>query len=250
MAKVLVVEDNILHAENIEMHLENLEYEIQAICENAEDALLCLSTGLPDIILLDIHLDGITDGIELAEKINRVHQIPIIFTTSMFDDGTVDRASKTNPEAYLLKPINELSLKISLQLALKKRGDLSKQVFDLSPLKNETSTNSSIESVFVKVGRLLKRINLAEVDVIISAEDKYCDLVDINDQVYSVRTSLQQIQEKLPKHFLRVHRSHICNMNNVKRIDEQFGIIKLHNREISMGKSYKSQVIDFINKIG
>ena len=84
-SKILIVEDEPIIASDIEMILEDLGYEVTGVEDSAEDAMMNIVSNIPDLVLLDINLEGDVDGIMLAEDINEKFQIPFVFLTSNAD---------------------------------------------------------------------------------------------------------------------------------------------------------------------
>jgi DNA-binding NarL/FixJ family response regulator len=116
--KVLVVEDNEIMLLYIQTCLNNIDFELSAAVTNSADALFQLENNLPDIVLLDINLKDDNDGIDVAQIINDKFKIPFIFLTSLADKETLDRAKKTNPSGYIVKPFKEQDLLVGLEMAL------------------------------------------------------------------------------------------------------------------------------------
>ena len=151
--QILAVEDNELHAENIHFCAEELGYSIINIIDNANECLQILENKKPDIILLDINIQGEINGIKLAEIIKDKFDIPIIFCTSLDDRITIRKAITTQPEAYLNKPIEEKSLANAVEIALYKEKN------------KETNLQKQIE---FKIKDLTEKFNLTsrEIDLI------------------------------------------------------------------------------------
>ncbi|MBL8984229.1 MAG: response regulator, partial [Gemmatimonadetes bacterium] len=118
MARVLIVEDESLIAEEIHDRLTRLNYEVVGIEDTAERAWATASATKPDVVLMDIRLKGEVDGIQAAERIRRELDIPSIYLTAHTDADTIDRAKKTAPLGYLLKPFQERDLFVTLEIAL------------------------------------------------------------------------------------------------------------------------------------
>ena len=116
--KVLIVEDEPLIARNISMYLNNNDFEVAAIAYDADEALLQLKKQQPDFAILDINLDSEKDGIDIAAYINQHHFIPFVYLTSYSDKDTLDRAKKTNPSGFIVKPFNEKTLYATIEIAL------------------------------------------------------------------------------------------------------------------------------------
>jgi PAS domain S-box-containing protein len=120
--RILLVEDDSLIAEDIKVIVENFGYSILWIASTARAAIENADKFKPDLIMMDIVLDGEMDGIEAAEKIKARVDIPIVYLTAHADENTLERAKKTEPYGYVLKPFQEQELKTVIDTALYKHG--------------------------------------------------------------------------------------------------------------------------------
>ncbi|MBT4492616.1 MAG: EAL domain-containing protein [Gammaproteobacteria bacterium] len=118
MASVLVVEDEVLVARDIQARLSRMGYEVAGTAARGEDAVYMALDLLPDLILMDINLRGDMDGIEAATQINESKSIPIIFCTAYSNDEVLERAKITSPFGYVLKPFDNRELEINIEIAL------------------------------------------------------------------------------------------------------------------------------------
>ncbi len=118
--KILIVEDETIVAFDIEGVLESLGYEVTDAVVNYDEALKSVNNKEPDIILMDINLENSKDGIQIAEAINQIKAIPIIYLTAYSDDATIQRAAQTNPVGYLTKPFKKDDIKSTIILGLHK----------------------------------------------------------------------------------------------------------------------------------
>jgi len=116
--KVMIVEDESIVAMDIKNRLEHLGYIITAIVFSGEDAIIRIVETSPDIILMDIMLNGEIDGIEAAEYIHRRFDIPIIYLSAYADEKTLSRAKVTKPFGYILKPFEERELHAAIEIAI------------------------------------------------------------------------------------------------------------------------------------
>jgi DNA-binding NarL/FixJ family response regulator len=123
--KVLIVEDEPLIARNIAMYLRNNDFEVSAIAHDPEEALFQLRRQPPDFVILDINLESERDGIQIAEHINQNVFIPFVFLTSYSDKDTLERAKKTNPAGFIVKPFNEQTLYATIEIALANHSTLA-----------------------------------------------------------------------------------------------------------------------------
>ncbi len=121
--EILIVEDEQIVALDIRIHLERLGYTVGGSFPAAEgliEELKCRrnSGTLPDLVLMDIHLDGQMDGVSAAGVVRAQFRIPVILLTAYADDETLDRAKVTEPYAYIIKPFQEQELRTAVVLAL------------------------------------------------------------------------------------------------------------------------------------
>ena len=115
---MLIVEDEAIISMELESNLQNLGYEVTSIVDTGEKALEKAEVDKPDLILMDIRIKGEMDGINTAEVIRNKFGIPVIFLTAYLDQDRIERAKITKPFGYVLKPIQERELKVTLEMAL------------------------------------------------------------------------------------------------------------------------------------
>lgn len=120
--KVLLVEDEPIPAMEIKSTLTELGYSVVGVEKRGTDALEVLEAETPSLIVMDIHLEGEKDGIEVARVVREKYSIPIVYLTAHSDEETLNRARGTEPEGYLVKPITEEDLESTLTMALARAG--------------------------------------------------------------------------------------------------------------------------------
>ena len=118
--KILIVEDEVIVARNIEKRLINAGYKVAGIASSGEEAIELASSLKPDLVLMDIKLKGKMDGIDAAKAIRNSYRLPIIYLTSYADEETFQRAKVTEPFGYLIKPFELKELNRSVEMALYK----------------------------------------------------------------------------------------------------------------------------------
>lgn len=138
--KVLVVEDELVAATYIKHKLHELGYEITATVPTGEQALTEIEKNTPDIILMDIVLEGKLDGIDTANIIRKQYAIPVLYLTSYTDEQKIQRALESSPYGYILKPIQERELHANIKMSLYK-SQLEKQL-----KKSEKRSRSILEN--------------------------------------------------------------------------------------------------------
>lgn len=116
--KVLIVEDEFLTGADIRSKLMKMGCRITQVVDSGEAAIDSVHAEKPDLILMDITLSGKMNGIEAAEKIRSMYDIPIIYLTAHTDQSTVSKAKETSPFGYLIKPFDERTLQITVDVTL------------------------------------------------------------------------------------------------------------------------------------
>ena len=118
---VLLVEDDNIIAKIAEWRLKNLGYSLCGRATTGAEAMEMVIKNKPDIVLMDINIQGDIDGIETAKMIKKGFAIPVVYVTSHSDGPTLDRAKETNPDGFIVKPFEDNDLRVAIELALKKK---------------------------------------------------------------------------------------------------------------------------------
>lgn len=116
--KILIVEDESIIAEDISDSLISLGYRITGMVYSGEEAIEAAAKFRPDLVLMDVNLQGEIDGITAAAEIRSRFQIPVVYLTAYADENTLRRVSATKPFGYIVKPFEEKNLHTTIQLAL------------------------------------------------------------------------------------------------------------------------------------
>lgn len=119
-ARVLIVEDEALIAEELKGHLQGLNYRVLGHVDTGDKAICCALEMCPDLILMDIRLKGAMDGILAAESIRESIDVPIVYLTAHSDLETLRRAKASSPFGYILKPFQERELFVAIEMALQR----------------------------------------------------------------------------------------------------------------------------------
>jgi len=118
--QILVVEDEAIVAEAIQKKLQKLGYTVPSTASSGEEAIKIVEKINPDLVLMDIVLQGDMDGIEAAEQIRTRFNIPVVYLTAYSDEKTLLRAKITEPFGYIIKPFKERELQVAIEMALYK----------------------------------------------------------------------------------------------------------------------------------
>lgn len=116
--KVFIVEDESLVAMDLEDRLIKMGYAVCGIADNGEDALEGIVDEKADLVLMDIHLRHGPDGVDVADSLRKMSDVPVIFVTAHADDSTLRRAGQAEPFGYVLKPFDERELRATIEMAL------------------------------------------------------------------------------------------------------------------------------------
>ncbi|MEC8830979.1 MAG: response regulator, partial [Bacteroidota bacterium] len=213
--KILIVEDNVIIADDMQSMLEEIGYEIVDNVIVYEQAVDVLKNNHVDLVLIDIILASDKTGIDLGKHIRDTYNIPFIFVTSNSDRATVENAKTVKPDGYLVKPFEQQDLYTSIEIALSnfnyaKKGNVKVEDDDAA---DEITSNSVLkDSIFVKKQHLYYRIQFSDIQFI-KADNVYLE-VNTVDKKFLVRSPLKDYLEKLPKNkFYRAHKSYIVNVD-------------------------------------
>jgi CheY-like chemotaxis protein len=120
--RIMIVEDEPSIFDYLKLVMDNLGYEVVGHADNGDDAVRIAIEQQPDIILMDISLEGSTSGIDAACEIRKRTNIPVIFATGRIDVDVVSESRRAKPEGYLVKPFSIDQIYATIELALTRRG--------------------------------------------------------------------------------------------------------------------------------
>ncbi len=234
---ILIVEDEPNYADTLEMFVDELGYDIAGITGSGKEALTVFEEKLPDLVLMDIHLEGELSGIDLARIFQGQKPTPIIYITSYDDPETFAKAKQTGPYAYLIKPFEPDTLQRTMELAFQHAFAEGEQVFE-----NSEEVILASSSFFVKDRNRLIKIRIEDI-LWVEVEDKYC-MLHTRERKFTLRQSLKELAQKLdPSVFVQTHRSFIVNANEIEDIDLSLFIVRINGREIPLGRAHKDELV-------
>jgi DNA-binding LytR/AlgR family response regulator len=248
--KVFILEDENIVAKDIEQSLKKLGYNVIGIASSGEKVKELLNKGIqPEIFLMDIMIKGEMDGIEVAEYVKEVHNLPVIFLTAYADENTLSKAKITEPYGYILKPFKEIDLHTTIEMALykhQKTAEMKKELDVYSTLVSE-STNGK-DYIFVKNKSKLIKISVEDLFYVEALKD-YVNFYAKHGK-YTIHSTMKDVESKLPgKFFARVHRSFIVNLDKILSIEHVNGRLQLEGLEksVPIGGSYKDELLEKFN---
>ena len=230
-----IVEDELVIGRTILSTLDELGYSHCGPAINYTEAMEMLEENKPDLLLLDIQLSGKKDGIDVAQKINELYQVPFIFLTANSDAETIDRAKKVKPHAYIVKPFTKEELFAAIEIAF---SNFTGNRRDTKP--EQAASYHTKDFMFVKDGYIFRKIFFYEL-LYLESDANYVTLHLKSHKKVMVRSTLNDFIEELDqKKFVRIHRSYSVN---ISLIDDIFPTeISLEGIKIPIGKSYKEEL--------
>ncbi len=115
--RILIVENEGLVGCDMAAFLSDLGYRVVGTCTSSDDAIRLFDDLRPDLVLMDVHIEGSTDGIETARLLQQRGPVAIVYVTACADLETVNRARETHPQGYLLKPFSNDELRLTVEVA-------------------------------------------------------------------------------------------------------------------------------------
>ncbi len=245
--KILIVEDNVIIADDMQSMLEEIGYEIVDNVIVYEQAERVLKAEQVDLVLIDIILASDKTGIDLGKHIRENYDIPFIFVTSNSDRATVENAKTVKPNGYLVKPFEQQDLYTSIEIALSNfTYGTAKSSSEGSMSDDDVPMSNSVlkDSIFVKKQHLYYRIQFEDIQFI-KADNVYLE-VNTVDKKFLVRSPLKDYLEKLPKKkFYRAHKSYIVNVDHIDAINSKD--VMINNNLIPISKDFKEFIISAMN---
>lgn len=202
---LFIVEDEPLIAVTIETALTKHGFNVLGIAENFEDAKKAVKQLRPDLVLLDIRLEGDKDGIDLALLLDSL-QVPYLFLTSQTDPHTIDRVKEVHPLGFIVKPFTESGLLSNIELGW-----------------HHFLTTRHTFLIFKSEGQTHK-VHQKEIKYL-KAFDNYC-YVFTRSRKYLVPKTLKHTAKTLtPSHFVKSHRSYIVNVRLINSVTNDTVIV-------------------------
>jgi DNA-binding LytR/AlgR family response regulator len=236
---VLIIEDLEEESNTLIEVLEKNNYLITGVARTLKDALAIFydTAKKIDIVIVDIFLNGVPDGIAFAETIDAVpnNAKPFVFLTSSTNRNIFERAKLTSAFSYLVKPFNELEILYAIDTAIEQ---FYEQNNVLVGKKEDTIITS--EHLFIKKGKSLKKVKVENI-IYIEVEERYCNIITKKEKfviLISLTKVLKLLDETL---FYRTHRNYIINSKKIEEIIPSDNLIILSgNHNIILSEKYKS----------
>lgn len=252
--KILIVEDHVLTAKDIETMLLKLGYQITDIAKNGDIALQSFQLQKPHLILMDIGLRGSKmDGIQIAEAINKIDQIPLIYLTGDKSKETIARAAHTHPSNYIIKPFTPAQLEAAIDVALINFfGDQSQAQNQAKNSSKKKEDNFFVfnDHIFVNTPQGFTKIHKSQLLFFEAHSNQSKAFTTTTKMPYLLYSGLLKLADERLGHFeelVRIHRSYIINISHVQSFSKKKMEVYLSDHQLPIGKAYYQ---NFIDKLG
>ncbi|MEM9887475.1 MAG: response regulator [Bacteroidota bacterium] len=229
---VLIVEDQMIIATDLAMHLESIGFRVAAIVTSGEHAIATIEAQEVDIAIMDVRLEGALSGIETVKAIQQIKEVAVVFVTANSDDATFNEAKETHPFAFISKPFNKKEITRTLTLL---RERLLRE--PTTSIGFPTNENTTLEDrIFLKTQEKMVRLFLNEI-YYIQAERAYCNIYT-KSKKHTLAMSMKELMKQIEvPHLQRIHRSHIVNIQHVNAISDRE--VEVNGEKLAISKTYQ-----------
>ncbi len=245
--KILIVEDNLSFALELEMLLDEMGYTDTLRADHSGTALDYIYSKEPDLILMDIDINGNLSGLQLGEKIAHL-DIPVLYITALQEAPYQEASRQSNTIGYLVKPVQPLTLRSAIDLAIAK-----------VQAQKETEKDNSIENqehfitrqfFFFKKRHIYYKVAISDI-LYAQSDDNYVKIQVKNADTFTLRITLKNLEDLLPsKLFLRTHRRYIVAVEYIESINFQDSTLMIGEEELPISQAKRKELEENIQRIG
>lgn len=234
---VLIVEDSLSFALELEMLCEQLNFNVLATAADSATALDVIFSTTPDLILMDIHIGGLLTGFEIGDRIRHLG-VPILFISSVTDPDVHEAIAKMNSVGFLVKPVQPQTI----TEALTRIVDEQFQLEESGGVKFVRKADGRDAFYFNHQGSF-RRVELSSITDIAS-DGNYCRFNQLNERTYLIRITMSEVTKLTEgRQFIRCHRQHFVNSLLVRAINTDTGHLVLEGgREVPYSRRNKALV--------
>ncbi len=254
--RILLVEDEAILVMEMSETLENEGYDVVGTANNGRHALEIFHQENVDLLICDINIKGDWDGIETVQRLIAVRPVPVIYMTALSDRETIERAKSTYPAAYIPKPYNLASLRISIEMAI---NNFALRSHSSAPDVWEPGRGPTLESrenptrdsilrvddhIFVKSNYRFVKITLS--DILYMEADNNHTVIQASQQKLAIRQPLSAILDRLAMpRLVRTHRSFAVNLDRVDSFNDYE--VRVGEFDIPLGRNYKESFLRYFD---
>ena len=238
--KTLIVEDELIIAEDMKVMLLESGYDVIGIAKNCKQAEDILKTQVPDIALIDILLYCGDDGIQLAKTVKENYDIPVIFVTSNTDKNTIERVKDVQPSGFVVKPFEKEDLYAAIEISI---SNFTRSKSE----KANTAPGSYLlkEYLFVKKSHQFEKVKISDIQWI-KSEGNYLELFCKDNTKYLIRSTFKELFNNIAfKMFTQVHKSYAVNLEFVDSL--RYNELVIGKAAIPIGKMYREAIKKQLN---
>lgn len=245
--KILIVEDNLSFALELEMLLDEMGYTDTLRADHSGTALDYIYSQEPDLILMDIDINGNLSGLQLGEKIAHL-DIPVLYITALQDAPYQEASRQSNTIGYLVKPVQPLTLRSAIDLAIAKVQAQKESEKDISIENHEHFITRQF--FFFKKRNIYYKVAIPDI-LYAQSDDNYVRVQVLNTDTFTLRISLKKLEELLPSQtFLRIHRRYIVAVNHIYAINFQDSTLLINDTELPISQANRKELEEHVQKLG
>lgn len=234
--RVLIVEDEMLVAEDIATDLVDFGFEVVDTLISGEECIRRFDELNPDVVIMDLQIKGPYDGIETARRLNENRSVPVIYLTANSDKQTILRVLEKFPAPFISKPYNRNDLMVAIEVAFA----------SFNQNKHARIVRDDTNAVFIKSGQQYKKVKLDSI-LYLEAAGSYVKVHTV-DTHHLVSYNLSYAEGIIGREkFKRIHRSYIVNTDHITAIEH--GTVVVQDKVLPVSKAYYRDLMSCIKKL-
>jgi len=213
--------------------------------DNSAAALEMIFSKQPDLILMDIEINGNMSGIDIGRAIAHLN-IPILYITAMQGAAYEQAAQLPGTIGYLVKPVDKITLRSAINLSLAKAHSVRKETAAISGEELYQDSFTCRDYLFFKKKEVFYKVPFQEM-ACIQSNDNYCDIFTTTGKIYTLRITLSKLEDMLPGGlFVRTHRQHIVQTRLIREVNLNDSTLVAHDKVIPVSRENKSKIENLV----
>nr|WKN35080.1 response regulator [Tunicatimonas sp. TK19036] len=234
--KILIVEDDLIAAEDIKELLEETNYVVTGVARTYDEAVDLFKETNPDLVVMDIQLEGQKDGIDVAAELTLINRVPIIYLTGNAEHKIRKRATRTPASTYILKPYRIEEFLTNIDLAIR---NFAKSKIDAVTALSEAVFLPTDDNGHEKV---MKQ------DIHYIEGDRGYVRIYTKNKMFHITTNLATLTPQLESpDFLRVSKKYVVNAYHLVKLNKDS--VWIEGRQILIGDNYRKELYERLNVV-